>query len=204
MAWSSLTQTDFLTLDANYEFFVASSNAVVVTTTTGYTYTFTFNVDSAGTTDDVEVQILVGQRVSTGNGLDGATSASDVEIDTGAEGFSTDDELNGLFLIMTNGDEQGEGRLITDSVAADDGVSLSHALSGTPSAGETYDLYRFSELTTLVIDASTTASDDVPRNAGVSVHSSMGQYIAIRARATGATDAHRIKAAYQDDGGIGV
>ncbi len=100
---------------------------------------------------------------------------------------------------MTSGGEQGEGRLITDSVAADDGVNLSHALSGTPSAAETYDRYRFSPFR-ITMDPQTTLTSDAQNNAGITVHAANGQYVAVVARSTGATDAHRIIMSYQVDG----
>lgn len=200
MAWGTFTESDFLTLDGNYEFFIASSDAIVLALNPGESVTFRFHVDDVGTTDDVTVQVLQGHRISNGNGLDGATSASDVELDTAADGFSSDDDMNGTYIIMTSGDERGEGRLITDSVAADDGVNLSHALSGTPSASETYALYAFFETIAFDIDVTSGApSDSVPHNAGVAVSAFNGQYVAVRAK-SGSTDAHRIRLSYQVDG----
>lgn len=199
MAWGTFTESDFLTVDANFEFLVASGQAVVLALNPRETATLAFNIDAAGTTDDLEIEILQGHRISNGNGLDGATAADDLELNTTADGFTTDDDMNGLYIIMTSGDEAGEGRLIVDSVAADDGVNLSHALSGTPSAAETYALYRFAPYR-ITLDPQTTIDSDNQNNASVSVTAVNGQYVAVVARATGATDAHRVRMSYQVDG----
>lgn len=200
MAFSAVTQSDFLTLDADYEFLTASGAAIAIQLTPGESGTLLFSADAAGTTDDIEVEVLQGHRISAGNGLDGATSASDIELDTVADGFSTDDDLNGTFIVMTSGDEAGEGRLIVDSVAADDGVNLEHALSGTPSATETYDLYRLSTPAPHIIDMGSAISDDAQHNLRVPVHAADGEWLLVRARATGSTDAHRLRMSYQTDG----
>lgn len=201
MAWGAMTESAFLTLDAAFEFLEASGGgtAIVLALNPGETATLNFNADAAGTTDDIEIEVLQGHLLSTGNGLDGATSASDLELDTAADAIATDDDLNGTYIIMTSGGEAGEGRLIIDSVAADDGVNLSHALSGTPSAAETYDRYRFAPYR-FTMDPQTTISSDAQNNAGITVDAANGQYVAVVARATGATDAHRIQMSYQVDG----
>jgi hypothetical protein len=199
MAWSAVSTTDFLTCDANFEFLVESGQAKIITLNPRETAQLVFNVDAAGVTDDLEIEILQGHRISNGSGLDGATSTSDVELNTSVDSFTTDDDMNGLYIIMTSGGEAGEGRLIVDSVAADDGVNLSHALSGTPSATETYALYRFSPFR-FTMDPQTTVDSDNQNNAGITVHGANGEYVAVVARSTGATDAHRVRMSYQLDG----
>ncbi len=200
MVFGTFTESAFLTVDAAYEFFLEGSNALVLTLNPRETATFAFNVDAPGITDDLEIEVLQGHRISTGNGLDGSTSSSDLELDTAADGFATDDDMNGLFIVMTSGDEQGEGRLIVDSVAADDGVNLFAALSAAPSATETYDLYRLSAVYNFKIDPQTTITDDLPNNARVTVDAADGQFVLVRARADGVTDAHRVQMSYQVDG----
>lgn len=199
MAWGTFTESTFLTVDANFEFITDGTNAIVLALNPREIVTFTFNVDAAGTTDDLEIEILQGHRISDGNGLDGTTSTTDYELNTAADSFAVDDDMNGLYLIMTSGDEQGEGRLIVDSVAADDGVNLSHAFSAQSSAAETYALYRFAPYR-FVIDPQTTITSDAQNNDGITAHAGHGQYVAIVARATGATDAHRVQVGYQVDG----
>lgn len=197
IAWGTWTQAEVLTVDANYEFLKdsAGTDAIVLAPGAFDYIDFFFRVDVAGTpTDDVEIQIVGGHRVSTGNGLDGATGAADLELDTAADGFSVDDDMNGRHIIMTSGGEQGEGRLITDSVAADDGVNLSHALSGTPSATETYDLYDFAVAMALTI-ATATAAEDEPNTADAMIRGK--PYVAVKVRADGATDSHRVFMSYR-------
>ncbi len=200
MAFGTRTDSIFITCDAAFEFFEsAAGTAIVLTLNPRETVSILFNVDAAGTTDDLEIEILQGHRISTGNALDGATGAADIELDTAADGFSTDDDLNGFYIIMTSGDEAGEGRLIIDSVASDDGVVLSHDLSGTPSATETYDLYRFAPYR-FVMDPQTTISSNNQNNDSITVNAINGEFVAIVARADGATDAHRVQLSYQVDG----
>lgn len=198
MAFSTVTTSGFLTCDANYEFITDGTDAIAIQLTPRETVTFAFNFDAAGTTDDLDIQVLQGHQLSTGNGLDGATSSSDLELDTAADGFSTDDDMNGLFIVMTSGGEQGEGKLITDSVAADDGVNLASALTGAPSATETYDLWRLAAVYEFQLD-SATPTDDIPHHARVTCDAADGEYVLVRARATGATDAHRVRFSYQTD-----
>lgn len=186
----------FLTVGAAYKFLTDGTDAIAIQLATFENATLQFNFDAAGTTDDLDIEILQGQLVSTGNGLDGATAANDLELDTAADGFSTDDDMNGLFLVMTSGDEQGQGNLIIDSVASDDGVVLAAALSGTPSAAETYDLYRLRTIAVLRRD-SAAPTNDIQHNAGITVYDADGEWVLARARATGSTDPHRVQMAYQ-------
>lgn len=199
MAFSTPVESDFLTVDGDYEFFVASGQAVAIQLNPRETATLAFNFDAAGTTDDLEIEVLQGHRISTGNGLDGATGADDLELDSAADGFSTDDDMNGLFIVMTSGGEAGEGKLIIDSVAADDGVNLENALSSAPSATETYDLYRLGAVYNFTLD-SATQDDDNQHNARVTVDAADGEWVLVRARASGTTDAHRVQMSYQTDG----
>ena len=222
MAFGSRVESAFLTCDANYEFITDGTDAIAIQLNPREAVTLVFNFDAAGTTDDLDIQVLQGNLESTGNGLDGttddldiqvlqgnlestgngldgATGADDLELDTAADGFSTDDDMNGKFIIMTSGDEQGEGKLITDSVASDDGVNLENALTGTPSASETYDLYNLGAVYEFQLDSATQTSD-IMHNARVTVDAADGEWVLVRARATGSTDAHRVQMSYQKDG----
>lgn len=196
MAFGTPVETDFLTVGSTYKFITASGQAVAIQLATFETATLLFNFDAAGTTDNLDIEILQGQRISNGNGLDGATAANDLELNTSADGFSTDDDMNGLFLVMTSGDEAGQGNLIIDSVAADDGVVLAAALSGTPSAGETYALYRLRTLAALR-RLSSAPTNDNQHNAGIYIDAADGEWVLARARATGSTDTHRVRMSYQ-------
>lgn len=52
-----------------------------------------------------------------------------------------DDELNDRYLIMTSGDEAGEMRRISDFLSSTGEVTLAAALSGSPSATETFEIH---------------------------------------------------------------
>lgn len=199
MSFGVVSLSDFLTLDGSFEFFIESSDAIVLVLNPRETASLEFNVDAAGTTDDVEIQIVQGQRIKNGDGLDAVTSATVMDLDTAADPIAADDNLNGTWFVMTSGDEQGEGRLIIDSTAANDRITLDHALSGTPSAAETYARYRASTYRFL-IDMSAAIAEDNTHSDGVTVSAVNGQYVLISARATGGTDAHRVRVSYQVDG----
>lgn len=199
MAWGTFTESDFLTLDNNFEAFISASDPLIIALNPREKVDFVFTVDVAGTpTDDVEIQILGGHQISTGNTLDGVTGVSDVELDTAADGFSTDDDMNGVYIAMiTSGSARGDLRLITDSVAADDGIVPSHAFTSGIAASDPYALYRLSILQSFLVGAAT-ASETEPNTAGTSV---LGwPYVAILCRADGATDAHRVRVSCRQDG----
>jgi hypothetical protein len=198
MAFDAFATSAILTVDDDFEFFTDGTDAIVLQLTPRETGKLNFVVDAAGTTDDLEIEVLQGHRISTGNALDGATGADDLELDTAADGFTTDDDMNGKFIVMTSGDEQGEGKLIVDSAAADDGVNLENALSGTPSAAEGYDLYQ-ADAQRFTMDPQTTITDDAQNNAGIAISAVNGEFVLVRARADGGTDAHRVTLTYQLD-----
>lgn len=201
MAFSAAVASDFLTLDADFEAFIASSDAVVIQLVFGESVTFRFNVDAAGTTDDVELEVMQGHRVfASALALDGAASATSLNLNTVSDAIAVDDDLNGTYLVMMTGGERGEMRLITDSAATGDVATLDHALSGTPSATETYLRYRMNIIRN-TIDMSAAISESAPHNKGISRNWTGGEFVAVRARATGATDTHRIQMSYSVDGG---
>lgn len=199
MAFGTRTDSDFLTVDANFEAFVESSDPLLITLNPRETVSITLHVDAAGTADDLEIEILQGHQLSTGNTLDGATSTTDVELDTVADGFSTDDDMNGLYIaFITSGAGRGEIRLIVDSVASDDGVVLSHVMT-LASAGDPYALYKLAPFR-FIMDPQTTVDSDNQNNDSITVDARNGQFVLISARADGATDAHRVRVSYQVDG----
>lgn len=59
-------------------------------------------------------------------------------------GFA-DDHFNGLTLEMTSGDEEGETKVISDFAGATGQITLAGALSGAPSAAETFSIYGASD-----------------------------------------------------------
>lgn len=200
MAFGTVTLSDVVTVDADFEAFQASGAAIAVQLAFGESVSLVFNVDSAGTTDDVEIEILTGHRVVNGLGLDGAGSATSLNLNTVSDAIATDDDLNGTYIVMTSGGEAGEFRLITDSAAAGDAVTLDHALSGTPSAAETYARYRMGAYV-VTIRCDTAISEDARHSGEVTVDWRAGEWVVARVRRNGSTNAHRVRMSYQVDGG---
>lgn len=200
MAFGTVTKASPLTLDGNFEFITDGTDAIAIQLAFGETVSFNFNVDAAGTTDNVEIEIIQGHRVATGLGLDGAASGTSLDLNTASDAIANDDDLNSTFLVMTSGGERGEGRTITNSVATGDTVTLDHALSGTPSASETYDRYVANPVK-LTIDMSAAVAENNMHSKRFVTSWSSGEWVLVRVRASGATDAHRINMTYQKDGG---
>lgn len=205
MTWGTLTESAFLSVDDDFEFFVdAVGDPLVIALNPGESASLAFNIDDAGSTDNLEIEIVQGHRVSSGNTLDAATGAGtalgEIQLDTAADGFSSDDDLNGMFLaFITSGTLRGQGKLITDSQASDDSVVVENAFSATPSAGDPYALYRAAPMR-YGITLTAAASDEQQGNLRVTVYAEDGQYVLARARRTGTTDAHRVRMSYQVDG----
>ena len=201
MAFAARVVSSFLTVGNNYEFIKDGADAFALQLTPRETVTLVFNFDAAGTTDDIEIEILQGHRESSGNTFDSVTDASNLELDTAADGFTNDDDMNGLFITITDAAaaERGEGKLITDSAAVDDGVVLATALSSAPSAAESYDLWRLSAVWNFIMNTFT-PTDDIPHNGRVTVDAADGEWVLVRARRDGVTDAHRVRFSYQRDG----
>lgn len=188
-----------LIVDADYEAFQTSSGvAFIVRLKPQELATVHINLDAVGTTDNFEYLILGGSKMATGGTYDAVTDASNVDLDTVVHPMTTDDEFVGIYLVQTNGGEAGEFRLIIDSSQGDDGVTLDHALSGTPSVGETYDLYRLGAIQAGTIVPLTTVTVDNPQNVITSV---LGpEYIVVLGRSAGATDAHLAYMTVQKNG----
>lgn len=148
-------------------------------------------------TDDVEVVILGGNKIIAAGVLQSATSTTVVRI--AAADSEADDYYNGMFFAMTGAaGEAGEVRQITDYVTSTDDITLDHALSGTPSAAETYDIFHMRQLERFIIEAADPATRDKPTVDGVQV---VGyRYYIVLVRRTGTTDAHGVIASYTGDG----
>lgn len=201
MAWGLLKETGFLTVDAKFEFFLdlsASTSAFLLDLNPRETATLVFRVDGAGTTDDIEIEVLQGHQISSGNTFDAVSAASNFQLDTAADGFGTDGDLDGAYIVFLQASAPGGGRLITSSSAADDSVEVSHSAPSV-AAGDAYALYNFSPFRFL-IDPDASAASDNQNNDGITVHAANGRYVMVVGRATGTTDAHRIKMTVQADG----
>lgn len=199
MAWGTFTESAYLTLDGDFEAVLEGSDAMSIALNPREAASMIFTVDVVGTTDDVEVRVLQGHQIVTGLGLDAGNSTVLVDLNTSSDPIAADGDETGTWFVMTSGDEQGEMRLVTDSTDTNDRITLDHALSGTPSASETYDRYRLKAYDFL-IDCGASVSEDQIVTQGFTAYAEDGQYVLVMARATGATNAHRLKVSYQVDG----
>ena len=198
MAFGTFTELAYVTVDADFEAFQESGVAAVIVLNPRETVSLRFAVDADGTTDDIIIQVLQGHRINNGKDLASATDASNVELDA-TDGIAIDDDEIGTYFAMTSGGEAGELRLVTDSASSDDGIVLDHALSGTPSAAETYARYNLKPFL-IKMDLSAAVDEDNTHNKGITVDAVNGQYVLVSVKATGVTDAHRIRMSYQVDG----
>jgi hypothetical protein len=160
--------------------------------------TLHINLNAVGTTDNFEWRLLAGTKHGAQGDWDAVTDASNLDLETAVHPTTTDDEFAGMYVVAANGGEAGELRLITASTATDDGITVDHAFSGTPSAGELYDLYKFTIWDQGIIVPLTTPTVANPQHAGTSI---MGpDYFVMLGRSAGATDAHIAYCTYQLDG----
>ncbi len=188
-----------LIVDADYEAFQASSGvAAIVQLNPRELATIHINLDAVGTTDDFEWLLLAGTKMTTGGDWDAVTDASNLDLETAVHPMTTDDEFVGIYVVATSGGEAGEWRLITDSTETDTGITVDHAFTGAPSAGETYDLYRMSVWDSGVIVPLTTVVVDNPQNVITSI--SGPDFFVVLGRAAAGTDAHIAYMTYQKDG----
>lgn len=163
MAWAGTVISEDLAADGNFEAFTTSGAAIFITLNPRELLALVINTDWDGAgTDELEVQVLAGHQISSGNTPDVVTDASNISLDSGA-GFPdaqvADDDLTGRYFVMTTGGEIAEVRLITSSVASTDAIVLDHALGAAPETTETYDLYSLGVIDQFVIDLADPAED---------------------------------------------
>lgn len=188
-----------LTVGTDYEAFQASSGvAAIVQLNPRELATIHINLDAVGVADNFEWLLLAGTKMIAGGDWDVVTDASNLDLETAVHPTTIDDEMVGIYVVATSGDESGEFRLITDSTETDDGITVDHAFSGVPTAGELYDLYRFSAWDSGIIVPLTTVTVDNPQNVITSI--SGPEYFVVLGRAAGGTDAHLAYMTYQKDG----
>lgn len=199
MPWPTTpTESAGRTVDANYEAFLNSGGAPIIIELNPHERArLTFNVKDVGDSDTIEIGVFEGVRLAVGGDLDGVTSTTDIELETGLHTIDDDDEFNGYYIALTSGAAKGDVRLITDSVAADDGVILDHALQAAAAAADTYDLYRMGKTTALAIDTTIAIDEDNPMNRTIIIEG--GPFVLIMVRATGATDAHVVYMSFSKD-----
>lgn len=202
MAWAGTVISEDLAPDGIFEAFTTSGAAIFITLNPRELLSLTINTDWDGAgTDELEIQVLGGHQISSGNTPDAVNSASALELDTAA-GFpdaqANDDDLTGRYFVMTTGDETAEVRLIISSQASDDEVTLDHVLTGSPETSETYDLYSLGVISQFLIDLADPA-EDVNLAQSLTV---MGYpVVLVMARVTGTpTDSPTCRLTYDKDG----
>ena len=200
MAWKTPVTSLAVTCDAAYECLLSAADTpIIIEADPREVAHFVFSIGSeVGETDTLDWQVLGGHRIIQGSALSDSTDASN--IDLAVADAQADDYYMGMYLMMTSGGEQGELRLIGDYVNSTNLAILVTALSGTPSAGETYDIYHLSQ----VVDGSgsitseTTLTEALPQNAEFGAS---GYPVLIpRVKAGGGTDAHLAYMTYALDG----
>ncbi len=201
MAWAGTVISEDLAVDQSFEAFTTSGAAIFITLNPRELLSLTINTDWDGAgTDELEIQVLGGHQISSGNTPDAVNTASTIELDTAAgapDAQTADDDLTGRYFVMTTGGEIAEVRLIVSSQASDDEVTLDHALSGSPLTSETYDLYSLAVISQFLIDLADPA-EDVNMAAPLVV---MGYpVVLVMARVTGATNSPTARLTYDKDG----
>lgn len=156
------------------------------------------SLNAVGTTDDFNWRILGGMKVGAQGDWDAVTDASNLDLETAVHPMTTDDEFSGLYIVPANGGEDGEWRLILNSTASDDGITIDHAFSGTPTAAELYDIYRMGTLQEATIVPLTTPTVANPQNMMTIV---MGhEFYVVLGKRDGSTDAQIAYMTSQKDG----
>ena len=200
MAWRAPVTSALLTCDANYEMFLdTSGNPIILFPKPREVIHFVFTIASEiGEVDTLDWQVLGGNRIINDSALSAVTDAFNV--DCAVADNQANDYYMGMYLNMSNGGEAGELRLIGDYATATNLLTFVTALSGTPDAGELYDIYHLSEVVDGFgsITSATTLTEALPQNAefGASGY----PCLIPRVKAGGGTDAHIALLTYSIDG----
>ena len=189
-----------LVCTANYEAFqvVSSGGAAIIQLNSRELATIHINLDAVATNDNFIWQLLAGSQMGAEGNWDAVTDASNLDMETGVHTLTTDDEFAGMYVVAMDGDEKGEWRLITAATETDDGITVDHAFSGAPSAGELYRIYKFSVWDSGIIVPLTTPTIANPQNAMSSI---MGpDFFMVQGKSESTPDAHNAYMTYQKDG----
>ena len=199
MARQAAVTSPKLTVTADWEAFqLSGGGAAIVQLNPRELATIHINLDAVGTTDNFDWRLLAGSKLGAQGDWDNVTDASNLDLETAVHPMTTDDEFAGIYVVASDGDEAGEFRLITASTETDDGITVDHAFSGAPTAGELYDLYRFWTWQESIIVPLTTPTIANPQNAGTTIVGP--DYFVVLGKRTGSTDAHLAYMTYQLDG----
>lgn len=199
MAWVSPVTSASLTVDADWEAFqLTGGGEALISLNPRELVTIHINLNAVGTTDDFDWRILGGTKEGAQGDWDNVTDASNLDLETAVHPMTTDDEFAGLYVVPANGGEDGEWRLITASTQVDDGITVDHAFTGTPTAGELYDIYRMGILQEGIIVPLTTPTVANPQTMITTI---LGyEFVVVLGKRTGSTDAHIAYMTSQKDG----
>lgn len=201
MVWDGFISSELLTCDANFEAFHDGTIAILLQPNPRELLDKIFTIASeVGETDDLEIQVLGGNRVVSGSAI--LVNSTNTLIGLAIGDTEADDYYRGMYLGMTQGGETKDIREIADydksGGTVEDQCTLVRALSGTPATAEQCSIYHMRPISQFIITAETTLTEDLPQNSGLTV---MGfPFIIVRARSTGATDAHIALMTYDKDG----
>lgn len=188
-----------LTVDADFEAFqLTGGGEALITANPRELVKIHINLNAVGTTDDFNWRILGGMKEGAQGDWDAVTDASNLDLETAVHPMTTDDEFAGLYVVPANGGEDGEWRLITASTQVDDGITIDHAFTGTPDAGELYDIYRMGTLMEATIVPLTTPTVANPQNMITTVIGH--EFYVVLGKRDGSTDAHIAYMTSQKDG----
>lgn len=200
MAFGTGTKSAKLDTGGDFEFFTDGTDAVAVQLNPGERLGVIFSAENPGTTDNFEYRVLAGYKAKTGDTLD-AGGTTTLDLDTAADPIDADDELNGEYIVITSGTQQGVGRLITASANANDRVTLDHSMTDPGTAS--YERYRLGIAFQGQIDLTGSAGEDTPDHRTSPPIEVQGpwEWVLFQGRATGTpTDAIDAWVSYQKDG----
>ncbi|MEE9598162.1 MAG: hypothetical protein V3V96_15430 [Acidiferrobacterales bacterium] len=200
MAWRVPVTSLLRTLTDNDEFYPFLSAAgvpIIIFPKPREVVHFVFSIASeVAEANAMDWQVLGGNRIIKDSALSDTTDGSN--IDLAVADNQADDYYMGMYLEMTSGGEQGEFKLITDYVTASNLAILENALSGTPTAGETYSIYHMAQVVdgSGSITAEQTLTEALPQNAEFGASG----YPCLIPRAKSSSDDHVALLTYTIDG----
>ncbi len=200
MSWRTPISSALRTLTNNdewYPFLDTSGNIIIIEPKPRDVVHFVLSIASeVGEAQDMDWQVLGGHRIIQGSALSDVTDASNIDI--AVVDNQANDYYMGMYFNMTTGGEAGELRLVDDYATATNLISFFVALTGTPTAGELYDIYHLSEILdgSGTITAETTLTEDLPQNAEFGASG----YPVLIPRARSAGDNHVALLTYAIDG----
>ena len=113
MGWAVPVSSEVMTTDANFEAFHDGTDAIIITLNPRELLDINVSIASeVGEVDDLEVQVLGGNRVVSASGLLAGSTNTLIGLNSGDT--EADDYYMGMYLGMTQGDETKDIREISD------------------------------------------------------------------------------------------